>query len=58
MARHGRFTEHQERKHMQRHDEQRERQRTRKQKMLADYAAANALFKPAPIRYGDTPKEK
>jgi hypothetical protein len=44
MARHGKFTEHQERKHMQRHDEQRERQRSRKQKMLSDYAAEAAIL--------------
>jgi hypothetical protein len=43
---------------MQRHDEQRERQRSRKQKMLSDYAAANALFKPTHPRFGDKLTEK
>jgi hypothetical protein len=68
--RHGRFTDRQEKMHQQRYDEQRERQRSRKQKMLSEYAnarkAADALFsravhsvdKPGPVRYGDNPKEK
>jgi hypothetical protein len=53
MSRHGRFTERQEKMHQARYEEKRERQRTRKQKMLAEYAKANALFKPTPPRFGD-----
>ena len=62
MSRHGRFTEIQERKHLQRYDERRERQRTRRQKMLNEYAnarkAADALFKPTHPRFGDKMKEE